>query len=47
MEVKNNMISLARYIQTIDTHTVGQPTRVVTNGIPTIEGNSIFEKSSI
>lgn len=31
-------------IRTIDTHTMGEPTRIVVEGIPTVPGNSILEK---
>ncbi|MFF2289392.1 proline racemase family protein [Peribacillus butanolivorans] len=38
------MMAFSRYIQTIDTHTMGEPTRVVINGMPKIGGRTIFEK---
>ena len=33
-----------RIFQTVETHTVGQSTRIVTGGIPYIPGNSMYEK---
>ena len=33
-----------RYINTIDTHTEGQPTRIITGGLPVISGDSMLEK---
>ncbi|MDD4780566.1 MAG: proline racemase family protein [Tissierellia bacterium] len=33
-------------IQTVDTHTVGQSTRIVLAGVPTLRGNSIMEKKN-
>lgn len=37
---------LNRIITTIDTHTAGQPTRVVTSGLPHIPGKSMQEKKA-
>lgn len=37
-------MNLSRMITTIDTHTAGEPTRVVTGGIPHIPGASMQEK---
>jgi proline racemase len=39
-------MNLNRIITTIDTHTAGQPTRVVTGGIPHIPGTSMQEKKA-
>lgn len=33
-----------RYINTIDTHTEGEPTRIITGGLPVISGNTMREK---
>lgn len=38
------MIKFKKMISTIDTHTVGEPTRIVTNGMPAIEGITMMEK---
>ncbi len=35
---------ISRMITTVDTHTAGEPTRVVTGGIPCIRGNNMQEK---
>ena len=32
-------------IQTLDVHTEGEPLRIVLDGLPALEGKSIFEKS--
>ncbi len=37
-------MNLNRIINTIDTHTAGEPTRVVTGGIPHIPGTTMMEK---
>jgi proline racemase/trans-L-3-hydroxyproline dehydratase len=39
-------MNLNRIITTIDTHTAGQPTRVVTSGLPYIPGESMQEKKA-
>ena len=31
-------------IETVDTHTGGEPTRIILSGIPKLEGNSVREK---
>ncbi len=33
-----------RYINTIETHTEGEPTRIITGGLPAISGNTMREK---
>jgi len=38
------MISFKRMIHTIDAHTMGEPTRIVTNGLPRIVGSTLMEK---
>ncbi|GAW28872.1 proline racemase family protein [Carboxydocella sp. ULO1] len=38
------MISFSHYIQTIDTHTMGEPTRIITGGAPRILGKTMMEK---
>ncbi|MBY0121787.1 proline racemase family protein [Bacillus sp. S/N-304-OC-R1] len=38
------MAVLENYIQTIDAHTMGEAARIVTNGIPDIQGNTMMEK---
>ncbi|RSK55658.1 proline racemase family protein [Bacillus canaveralius] len=38
------MINLSQYIQTIDSHTVGEPTRIITGGAPRILGSTMMEK---
>lgn len=38
------MMNLKRIICTVDTHTAGEPTRVVTGGIPHIPGSSMQQK---
>lgn len=37
-------MELAKGIQVIDTHTMGEPTRIIVGGIPKIEGGSLAEK---
>lgn len=37
-------MQFSKYIQTVDTHTVGQATRVITGGCPPLRGNSMMEK---
>ena len=37
-------MKIKRMIQTIDTHTVGMPTRTVVSGLPFIPGNTMSEK---
>ncbi|MCK4387623.1 MAG: proline racemase family protein [Dehalococcoidia bacterium] len=37
-------MKISRMITTVDTHTAGEPTRVVTGGIPCIRGNNMQEK---
>lgn len=38
------MINFSQYIQTIDSHTMGQPTRIITGGAPRILGSTMMEK---
>lgn len=38
------MINLSQYIQTIDSHTMGEPTRIITGGTPRILGSTMMEK---
>jgi proline racemase len=38
------MINFSQYIQTIDSHTMGEPTRIITGGAPRILGSSMMEK---
>jgi proline racemase len=38
------MISFSQYIHTVDSHTMGEPTRIVTGGAPRIIGKSMMEK---
>ena len=37
-------MKFSRSIQAIDSHTMGEPTRIVTGGIPNIKGNTMAEK---
>jgi len=37
-------MKLSRMINAIDTHTVGEPTRVITGGIPNLKGSTMAEK---
>jgi proline racemase/trans-L-3-hydroxyproline dehydratase len=39
-------MNVSRIISTIDTHTAGEPTRVITGGIPNIPGSSMQEKKA-
>lgn len=38
------MLNLTRTIHTVDTHTGGEPLRIVTSGLPPVTGNTILEK---
>lgn len=38
------MLRVSRYIQTIDSHTMGEPTRIVTGGTPRLAGKTMMEK---
>ncbi|WP_035424636.1 proline racemase family protein [Bacillus sp. UNC438CL73TsuS30] len=38
------MINFSQYIQTIDSHTMGEPTRIITGGAPRILGTTMMEK---
>ncbi|MEW9668129.1 proline racemase family protein [Ammoniphilus sp. 3BR4] len=38
------MIQFSHYIQTVDSHTMGEPTRIVTGGAPRILGQNMMEK---
>lgn len=38
------LLQFSQYIQTIDSHTMGEPTRIVTGGVPRIIGNTMMEK---
>lgn len=38
------MINFLHYIQTVDSHTMGEPTRIVTGGAPRIIGKTMMEK---
>ncbi|WP_199614363.1 proline racemase family protein [Paenibacillus alkalitolerans] len=40
------MLQFSRYIQTVDSHTMGEPTRIVTGGAPRILGKSMMEKKN-
>jgi proline racemase len=40
------MAQFCHIISTIDTHTAGEPARIVTSGLPPILGNTMAEKSS-
>ena len=37
-------MKFSRSIHAIDSHTMGEPTRIVTGGIPNIKGNTMAEK---
>jgi len=37
-------MNIDRIISVIDTHTAGEPTRIITGGLPRIRGNSMLEK---
>jgi len=34
-----------RVVETIDTHTLGEPTRIVLDGFPRLEGRTLAERS--
>lgn len=38
------MMNFTRTIDAIDAHTAGEPIRVVTSGIPKVEGRTMLEK---
>ncbi len=38
------MMKFKHYINCIDTHTAGEPLRIITSGLPPIHGNTILEK---
>ncbi|MEZ6038587.1 MAG: proline racemase family protein [Planctomycetota bacterium] len=38
------MLQFSRVVQAIDSHTAGEPTRIVTGGLPFVEGNTMAEK---
>lgn len=40
------MINFSRFIETIDTHTMGQPTRIIVSGVPKILGDTMLEKKN-
>jgi proline racemase len=40
----NKKMEFTRLIQTIDTHTAGEPTRIVTSGLPPLPGTTMAEK---
>lgn len=40
-------MKFSRSIQAIDSHTMGEPTRIVTGGIPNIKGKTMAEKKSL
>lgn len=37
-------MNFSKYIQIVDTHTVGQATRIITGGCPALRGNTMMEK---
>ena len=39
-------MKFSRSIQAIDSHTMGEPTRIVTGGIPNIKGKTMAEKKA-
>ncbi len=41
------MINFSKFIETIDTHTMGQPTRIIVSGVPKISGDTMLEKKII
>ncbi|MFF2458994.1 proline racemase family protein [Peribacillus simplex] len=40
------MINFSKFIETIDTHTMGQPTRIIVSGVPKISGDTMLEKKN-
>jgi len=38
------MMNIGKWLQTIDTHTMGEPTRIVVAGLPPLRGSSVMEK---
>jgi proline racemase/trans-L-3-hydroxyproline dehydratase len=40
------LIAFSKYIQTIDAHTIGEPTRVITGNAPRIIGRTMMEKKN-
>ena len=38
------MVTLTHVISAIDTHTAGEPTRIVLSGVPPIPGSTMLEK---
>ena len=44
MQFNINKLDNYQYINTIDAHTEGEPLRIITQGFPTIKGNTILEK---
>jgi proline racemase len=40
----NGMFEAARFLSVVDTHTMGEPTRIVTHGVPHIPGSSVAEQ---
>ena len=40
-------MKFSRSIHAIDSHTAGEPTRIVVGGIPNIKGNTMAEKKHI
>ena len=37
-------MKFTRIIETVDTHTAGEPTRIILSGIPKLVGDSVKEK---
>ncbi|MEM1506033.1 proline racemase family protein [Domibacillus sp. 8LH] len=40
------MINFSKFIETIDTHTMGQPTRIIVSGVPKITGDTMLDKKN-
>ncbi len=38
------MVSFSQIISAVDTHTAGEPTRIILSGLPSIKGNTMAEK---
>jgi proline racemase len=37
-------LNFSKYLQVVDTHTMGEPTRIIVAGLPVLKGNSVMKK---
>ncbi len=44
MELKPKILSYEKTFQTVDSHTMGEPTRIIVSGFPKLEGNTMMER---